>query len=219
MSRYIGSIVSDVNLVLKKGTKIGFMGSTGSGKSTLLDIIMGMLNPTEGGLYIDGIRINQKNKRSWQMLIAHVPQNIYLSDSSVMNNIAFGVKDEKIDHELVKKAAKQAQISELIEKWPDQYKTFVGENGIRLSGGQKQRIGIARALYKKADILIFDEATSALDYETEKAVMDAIIDIGGDITILIIAHRLSTLKTCDQIIEVKNKRVNLTSYNKLGKGK
>lgn len=196
-------VLKNVNFSIKKGSRVGFVGVTGSGKSTLLDIIMGLLPPTESGLIIDNQAINNQNRRAWQAHIAHVPQNIYLSDSTIEENIAFGIPKEQINHQQVEKAAKQAQISELINHWKDGYQTFVGERGVRLSGGQRQRIGIARALYKKANVLIFDEATSALDNETEHEVMKAIDNLAGEITILIIAHRLSTLKGCDQIIKLK----------------
>ena len=209
-------ILKNVNLSLKKGSRIGFIGVTGSGKSTLIDIVMGLLPPTEGVLIIDNQTINSRNRRAWQAHIAHVPQNIYLSDSTIEENIAFGIAKELIDHQRVKKAAQQAQIAELIEQWKDGYQTFVGERGIRLSGGQRQRIGIARALYKQANVLIFDEATSALDNETEQAVMDAIEDLGEEITILIIAHRLTTLKGCDKIIKLeKDYTVRIGSYEEV----
>ena len=209
-------VLKNINLSLKKGSRIGFMGVTGSGKSTLLDIIMGLLPATEGGLMIDNQTINNQNRRAWQAHIAHVPQNIYLSDSTIEENIAFGIEKELIDHQRVKKAAQQAQIAELIEEWKDGYQTFVGERGIRLSGGQRQRIGIARALYKQANVLIFDEATSALDNETEQAVMDSIEDLGEEITILIIAHRLTTLKGCDKIIKLeKDYAVHIGSYKEV----
>jgi ATP-binding cassette subfamily B protein len=209
-------VLKNINLSLKKGNRIGFMGVTGSGKSTLLDIIMGLLPPTEGGLIIDNQTINIQNRRAWQAHIAHVPQNVYLSDSTIEENIAFGIAKELIDHQRVKKAAQQAQISQLIEQWKDGYQTFVGERGVRLSGGQRQRIGIARALYKQANVLIFDEATSALDNETEQAVMDAIEDLGEDVTILIIAHRLTTLKGCDKIIKLeKDYAVRIGSYEEV----
>jgi ABC-type multidrug transport system fused ATPase/permease subunit len=212
-------VLKKVNLSLKKGSRIGFMGVTGSGKSTLLDIIMGLLPPTEGGLIIDNQAINNKNRRAWQAHIAHVPQSIYLSDGTIEENIAFGIEKKLIDYQRVKKAAQQAQIAESIEQWKDGYKTFVGERGIRLSGGQRQRIGIARALYKQADVLIFDEATSALDNETEQAVMDAIEDLSEDITILIIAHRLTTLKKCDQIIKLEeNQAIHIGSYEEIFNG-
>jgi ABC-type multidrug transport system fused ATPase/permease subunit len=198
-------VLKNINLKLTKGARIGFMGVTGRGKSTLLDIIMGLLPPTNGELIIDGQSITNENRRAWQAHIAHVPQNIYLSDSTIEENIAFGIPKDEINYQQVEKAGKQAQIAELIESWPEGYKTFVGERGIRLSGGQRQRIGIARALYKNADVLIFDEATSALDNETENAVMKAIEGLERDLTILIIAHRLNSLKGCDQIVKLDKK--------------
>ena len=195
-------VLNTLNLAIYKGSRTGFIGVTGSGKSTLLDIVMGLLQPTEGTLAIDGQSITSDNNRAWQAHIAHVPQAIYLSDSTIEENIAFGIPKGKIDHERVKQAALKAQIADIIETWPKKYKTYVGERGIRLSGGQRQRIGIARALYKQADVIIFDEATSALDNETEQAVMQAIETLGQDLTVLIIAHRLTTLKNCDQIVEL-----------------
>ena len=207
-------VLKDINLIFTKGSRVGFMGVTGSGKSTLLDIIMGLLPPTIGRLEIDGKQITSKNRRSWQAHIAHVPQNIYLSDSTIEENIAFGISKDKINHHQVEKAAKQAQIEKLIGGWEDGYQTYVGERGIRLSGGQRQRIGIARALYKQADVLIFDEATSALDNETEQAVMESIDKLRRDLTILIIAHRLTTLKGCDQIVKITNdQKVEIGSYS------
>ena len=198
-------VINEINLKISKGERIGFVGPTGSGKSTLLDIIMGLLPPTKGDMLVDEQYVNIENRRSWQMHIAHVPQNIYLSDGTIEENIAFGVSKEQINRDLVKQAAEQAQIANLIEGWEFQYQTFVGERGVRLSGGQRQRIGIARALYKKANVLIFDEATSSLDNETEKAVMEAIDGLDRELTILIIAHRLSTLKKCDRIVELNSK--------------
>lgn len=195
-------VLKNLDLTIAKGSRVGFIGSTGSGKSTLLDIVMGLLQPTEGVLEIDGQPITMGNHRSWQAHIAHVPQAIFLADSSIEENIAFGVPQDKIDHERVAQAARQAQIADIIKTWPKQYQTFVGERGIRLSGGQRQRIGIARALYKQADVIIFDEATSALDNETEQAVMEAIEGLSEDLTLLIIAHRLTTLKNCTQIVEL-----------------
>jgi ATP-binding cassette subfamily B protein len=197
-------VLKNLNLTIKKGSRIGFIGTTGSGKSTLLDIIMGLLEPTKGSLIIDEQTVTTENHRGWQAHIAHVPQAIFLADSSIEENIAFGIPKEQIDHKRVRQAAQQAQIADIIKTWPKQYQTFVGERGIRLSGGQRQRIGIARALYKQADVIIFDEATSALDNETEQAVMQAIESLSGDLTVLIIAHRLTTLKNCTQIIELGN---------------
>ena len=195
-------VFRDIDLEIPKGSRIGFIGVTGSGKSTLLDIVMALLMPTEGSFEVDGEPIGANNHRAWQAHIAHVPQAIFLADCSIEENIAFGVSAENIDHDRVRDAALRAQIAEIIDSWPDQYETRVGERGIRLSGGQRQRIGIARALYKQADVIIFDEATSALDNETELAVMQAIDNLSKDLTILIIAHRLTTLKDCTQIIEL-----------------
>jgi len=195
-------ILNHLNLVIAKGGRIGFVGATGSGKSTLLDIIMGLLQPTDGMLEVDGQAVTLGNQRAWQTHVAHVPQAIFLADSSIEENIAFGVPKGQIDRQRVKLAAQQAQIADSIESWPQGYQTFVGERGIRLSGGQRQRIGIARALYKQADVIIFDEATSALDNETEQAVMQAIEGLSKDLTLLIIAHRLTTLKNCTQIVEL-----------------
>ena len=209
-------VLKNINLSLEKGAHIGFIGITGSGKSTLLDIVMGLLPPTNGKLIIDQQPIDSENRRAWQSHIAHVPQNIFLSDGSIEENIAFGIAKEKIDHQRVKKAAQQAKISELIEEWERGYQTSVGERGIRLSGGQRQRIGIARALYKKANVLIFDEATSALDNGTEREVMKAIKGIGKEITVLVIAHRLTTLKGCDKIVKLdKNYTIDVGSYEEM----
>ncbi len=200
-------VLRDINLTIPKGGRIGFMGTTGSGKSTLTDIVMGLLQPTEGVLTIDDQVITPENGRAWQRHIAHVPQSIFLSDSTVAENIAFGIPKKQIDHARVRIAAQQAQIAESIEGWPEQYQTPVGERGVRLSGGQRQRIGIARALYKQADVIVFDEATSALDSETEQAVMQAIENLSDDLTVMIIAHRLTTLKNCTQVVELDDGRI------------
>ena len=203
-----GSLVlCDLNLTISKGSRVGFIGATGSGKSTLLDIIMGLLDPTDGQICVDDEPVTSSNRRAWQKRIAHVPQTIFLSDATIEENIAFGIPKESIDHERVKIAAEQAQMVALIESWPNQYQTYVGERGVRLSGGQRQRIGIARALYKQADVIIFDEATSALDNKTEAAVMQAIEELQEDLTVLIIAHRLTTLKNCTQIVELADGRI------------
>jgi len=208
-------VLKNINLSIVKGERIGFMGVTGSGKSTLLDIIMGLLPPTDGKLTIDQKPLNNQNCRAWQAHIAHVPQNIFLSDSTIEENIAFGTPIEKIDHQQVKKAAKEAQIGESIAQWKDGYQTLIGERGIRLSGGQRQRISIARALYKKADVLIFDEATSALDSETEESVMKAIEGLEEKLTILIIAHRLTTLKGCDRVVKLDKDNVKVGTYDEI----
>lgn len=195
-------VLKNINLTLEKGKRYGFVGTTGCGKSTLLDVIMGLLVPTKGHLKIDDNIIDNQNYRSWQVILSHVPQAIYLSDTSLAENIAFGVEPDKIDMKKVREAAQKAQIAETIEALPQKYDTFVGERGIRLSGGQRQRIGIARALYKNAQVIVFDEATSALDNETEIAVMEGIEQLADDLTILIVAHRVSTLKRCDKIFRM-----------------
>jgi ABC-type bacteriocin/lantibiotic exporter with double-glycine peptidase domain len=197
-------VLKGIDLKIAKGSRVGFIGATGSGKSTLLDIVMGLLQPTNGSMEIDNKEVTSGNHRAWQEHIAHVPQAIFLADSSIEENIAFGIPKDQIDHDRVRQAAQQAQIAESIESWPEQYETFVGERGIRLSGGQRQRVGIARALYKRADVIIFDEATSALDNETENAVMNSIESLNKDVTLLIIAHRLTTLKNCNQIVELSD---------------
>lgn len=197
-------VLKNLDLNIDKGSRVGFIGTTGSGKSTLLDIVMGLLQPTTGSIDIDGEKLEPGNPRAWQAHIAHVPQTIFLADSTIEENIAFGVPIGQIDLKRVRHAAQKAQIADVIETWPEHYQTFVGERGIRLSGGQRQRIGIARALYKQADVLIFDEATSALDNETEQAVMQAINGLRKDLTVLIIAHRLTTLKNCNQIVVLED---------------
>ena len=195
-------VLKNINLAFNKGERIGIIGGTGSGKSTLIDIIMGLLSPVEGMLSVDNQLINKKNINKWQKHIAHVPQSVYLSDSTIEENIAFGIPKDEINSQLVKVAAQQAQISDLISGWRDGYKTFVGEQGARLSGGQRQRIGIARALYKKSDVLILDEATSALDNATEQRIMNTVKELSSEITIIIISHKLSTLKDCDRIVKL-----------------
>ena len=200
-------VLDGFNLLITKGARVGFVGSTGSGKSTTLDLLMGLLTPTEGEILIDSQPLNGYRLRAWQRAIAHVPQSIYLADSTLAENIAFGVPRDSIDFNRVKQAARQAQIADFIETSSQGYEAHVGERGIRLSGGQRQRIGIARALYKQASVLVFDEATSALDNATEQTVMDAIEDLSSDLTILIVAHRLSTVRSCDTIIELDQGQV------------
>jgi ABC-type multidrug transport system fused ATPase/permease subunit len=200
-------VLKNINLTIKKGSKIGIKGTTGGGKSTFLDIIMNLIIPTEGNLIIDENVLTPLNSRTWQVHIAHVPQSIYLSDSTIAENIAFGVPAKDIDYDLVVEAAKKAQIADIINTWDLKYNTIVGERGMKLSGGQRQRIGIARALYKKADVLIFDEATSALDNETEAEVIKAINTLDKELTIIMVAHRLSTLSSCDLVYEIVNNNI------------
>ncbi len=200
-------VLNDINLTITKGSRIGFVGTTGGGKSTALDLMMGLLTPTQGQILIDGTPVSGIHGRAWQRAIAHVPQTIFLSDTSMAENIAFGVPPEKIDMERVRRAARTAHIADFIESQPEQYQTSVGERGVRLSGGQRQRMGIARALYKQASVLVFDEATSALDNATERDLMDAIESLSRELTILMIAHRLSTVERCDRIVVIDAGRV------------
>ena len=197
-------ILNNLNLTIKKGQRVGFVGTTGSGKSTTLDLLMGLLHSTKGEILIDGEPLSGTRLRAWQTNIAHVPQSIYLADTTIAENIAFGIEKDKIDMDRVRQAARKAHIADFIEGRSEGYQAFVGERGIRLSGGQRQRIGIARALYKQADVIVFDEATSALDSETELEVMSALEELSRSLTILIIAHRVSTLRLCDVIINLKN---------------
>lgn len=196
-----------LNLSIAKGSRIGFIGTTGSGKSTLIDLVMGLLQPTVGSLAVDGLDVNAQNHRGWLTHIAHVPQTIFLADTSIAENIAFGVPSEKIDRALVRQAAQKAQIAQTVESWSEQYDTLVGERGVRLSGGQRQRIGIARALYKQTDVIVFDEATSALDSDTENSVMDAIENFDDELTLIIVAHRITTLKNCTQVVELEDGQI------------
>ena len=207
--RYVSrqpDVLHGLNLEFRRGQRIGIIGSTGSGKSTMVDLLMGLLSPTDGRVLVDGADLHDPETPSrlaaWRAAIAHVPQSVYLIDSSIAENIAFGVPLQQIDMARVKQAAEQAQIASFIEGSPDGYQSFVGERGIRLSGGQRQRIGIARALYKRAQVLVLDEATSALDSGTEDAVMAAVEGLSKDLTIVMIAHRLSTVQRCDRLIHL-----------------
>ena len=201
--------LKNISLSIPIKSSIGLVGATGSGKTTTIDIILGLLQAQKGTLEIDGEIITYKNSRSWQKNIGYVPQHIYLADDTVAANIAFGVKTEDINIQSVEKASKIANLHDFVtEELPKQYETTIGERGVRLSGGQRQRIGIARALYHEPKVLVLDEATSALDNQTEKAVMDAINNLHKNITIIIIAHRLSTVKKCDKIFLLEKGKIN-----------
>ena len=200
-------VIDDISLTIDKGSRVGFIGSTGCGKSTLLDIIMGLIEPTEGKFLIDNNEVDFQNNRGWQKHIAHVPQAIFLSDSSIAENIAFGIPKNEIDYHRLELSAKQAQLTDLIESWEDKYDSYVGERGVRISGGQRQRIGIARALYQNADVIIFDEATRALDNETEKAIIESITELSKNLTIIMVAHRLTTLEGCSTIYQLKDGKI------------
>lgn len=200
-------VLDNLSLTIAKGARVGFVGSTGSGKSTMLDLLMGLLVPTRGEFLVDGQPISGNRLRAWQRSIAHVPQSIYLADTTLAENIAFGVPRSAIDLDRVQHVARQAQIAEFIESNSQGYQAYVGERGICLSGGQRQRIGIARALYKQASVMVFDEATSALDNATEQSVMSAIEGLNRDLTILLVAHRLTTVRHCDIIVELEHGKV------------
>lgn len=191
--------VNGVTITIPVNSVIGLVGSSGSGKSTLIDLLLGLLTPQQGSIYVDNICITADNKRAWQDLLGFVPQSIFLSEGSVAENIAFGIPAKDISLEQVNKALNLANLTELVEQLPEGINTKVGERGVQLSGGQRQRIGIARALYHEAEVLVFDEATSALDGITEKTVMDAIHEFSGQKTIIMIAHRLKTVEKCDLI--------------------
>ncbi len=200
-------VLQGVDLEIRRGDRIGLIGSTGSGKSTLVDLLMGLLVPSAGRLLVDGLDLHDpahaERLAGWRAAVAHVPQSIYLADSSIAENIAFGVPRQAIDLSRVKQAAEQAQIAGFIESSPEGYASFVGERGIRLSGGQRQRIGIARALYKQASVIVLDEATSALDTATEDSVIEALEGLSRQLTVVMIAHRLSTVARCDLVIRLE----------------
>jgi ATP-binding cassette subfamily B protein len=200
-------ILSQINFEIRKGEVIGVIGKTGSGKSTLTDMIMGLLFPTSGTIAIDSTTLCPENAGAWRSMVSHVPQSIFLADDSIANNIAFGVPHHEIDIQRVLSAINHAQLTDLVESLSGGINAVIGERGAFLSGGQRQRIGIARALYKRSKILIFDEATSALDSKTESAIMNCIYSLGGNLTIFIVAHRLSTLSGCDRIVELESGRI------------
>jgi len=199
----ISPIIRDFSLSIRKNESIGIAGFSGSGKSTLVDLILGLHTPDKGEVLLDGEPLSRVSMNSWRGMIGYVPQDIYMLDASIEENIAFGVDPVAVDQVALRKAAEGAQILEYIEgDLPNGFKTKVGERGVRLSGGQRQRIGLARALYRSPQVLILDEATSALDQETEKAVMETIGHLQGTLTIISIAHRLSTLEHCDRIVKL-----------------
>ena len=200
--------IDDISFSIANNTSVGFMGETGSGKTTIMDLILGIISPNRGSILVQGSPLNNQNIKAWQKSIGYVPQDIYLTDNTIAENIAFGVSKNEIDMGRVHRAATLSNIADFIEdELIDQYDTIVGERGIRLSGGQRQRIGIARALYYEPQLVVFDEATSALDNETEKSVMEAIDTLSKEKSILIVAHRLTTLQKCDLIIKIDKGRI------------
>jgi ABC-type multidrug transport system fused ATPase/permease subunit len=207
--KYTGSLknaLDGVSITINKFQTIGFIGTSGSGKSTLVDVILGVIYPNKGKVYVDGVDIST-NFAGWQSHIGYVPQTIYLTDDSLRKNIAFGIPDEQIDNVAVLRAVKAAQLQEFVSTLPGKLETFVGERGVRLSGGQRQRIGIARALYHDPEVLVLDEATSALDSDTEKGFMEAIDALQGNKTIIIVAHRLTTVERCNYIYKLDEGRI------------
>lgn len=196
-----------IDLHIPRGSRLGIIGPTGSGKSTLADILMGLISPDRGRMYIDDLPLDADALSAWQRHIAHVPQAIFLTDATLAENVAFGEERGRIDMARLAHAVAHAQLSETVRALPEGLETRVGERGVRLSGGQRQRIAIARALYREADVIVFDEATSALDTATEARVMDAIEALDTDLTLIMIAHRVSTLRTCDRIVEIKDGRI------------
>jgi len=207
-----GAVLQGIDLSIRPGEWIGLVGATGSGKSTLLDLLMGLLSPSRGQICVDGLPLEQPERSidrrpAWQRHLAHVPQSIFLADASIAANIAFGLPPEQIDRERLAWAAASAQAVDFIRDLPQGFDTPVGERGVRLSGGQRQRLGIARALYKHADVLILDEATSALDTVTEQRVIEGIVGLGPEYTVVMTAHRFSALTECDRIFEIKAGRI------------
>ena len=209
-------ILENINIKIKTNSVTAFVGETGSGKTTLVDILLGLLPTNKGGIFFDEIKLESNNLNSWQKKLGYVPQNIFLTDDTIKNNIAFVVPEDQIDQQKIINAARLAELDDYISNLPDKYNAYVGERGIRISGGQMQRIGIARALYNNPEILVLDEATSALDNVTEKKIMKSINKLSKDKTIIIIAHRLSTIKNCDQIYLLDKGKVSAQgSYNEL----
>jgi len=191
----------DLKLEIPVGSAVGLVGSTGAGKTTLVDVILGLLRPTQGAITVDSVPVTDEQLRAWQQSLGYVPQEIFLTDATIAENIAMGIPEEQIDQAQIERCARMAQVHDfIVQELPAKYESLVGERGVRLSGGQRQRIGIARALYHNPEVLIFDEATSALDTVTEQAVMGAIDALAHQKTIILIAHRLSTVKNCDQIV-------------------
>lgn len=211
-------VLQDVSITIEKGDSVALIGASGAGKTTLADVILGLLHPEGGAVSVDGIGI-ETIPRKWSRLIGYVPQVVFLVDDTIRNNIAFGLRQEEINDEMVWSALEQAQLKEFVQGLPNELNTIVGERGVKFSGGQRQRIAIARALYYNPDILVLDEATSALDNETESAVMESIEALQGHKTLIIVAHRLTTIRKCNKIYEITDGHAILREKEEVLKGK
>lgn len=216
-SERVTNVLNNINMTINKSQSIAFVGPSGAGKSTIIDVLLGLLVPQNGGVYMDGKNITEIAD-IWAQTVGYVPQQVFLTDGTIMENVAFGVPKKEIDQDRVKDVLKKAELLEFINSLPDGINTYVGDRGVRLSGGQRQRIAIARALYRRPELLVLDEATSALDNETESAIMEAIDSLHGYVTMIIVAHRLTTVKNCDLIYEVKDGTVTLKDKAEVLKG-
>ena len=201
-----GNALHDITITIPKNASIGFVGASGAGKTTIVDVLLGLLTPTEGRVLVDGKDIHE-GISAWQRKIGYIPQQIYLTDDTIRRNVAFGLPDEEIDDEAVWAALEAAQLRDLVEALPERLDAEVGEHGSRLSGGQRQRIGIARALYRRPEVLVMDEATSALDNQTERHFVEALDRLQGEHTMIVIAHRLSTVRGCDTLYMLDDGRL------------
>jgi ABC-type multidrug transport system fused ATPase/permease subunit len=199
-------VLDHVSVAIDRGTSLGVVGSTGAGKSTLIDLVLGLLSPTSGTISVDGIDVFA-NRIAWQRRLGVVSQSVFLLDDTLRRNVAFGLPDGDIDDQRVAEAIDAAHLGDFVESLPEGVETVVGERGARLSGGQRQRVAIARALYRRPEVIVFDEGTSALDNLTESAIMSALEALHGDRTLIIVAHRLTTVRRCDQIVLLENGRV------------
>ena len=203
------NVLNDISFLIKKGQTIGFIGISGAGKSTLVDILIGLLVPSKGKVFIDGSELDDMGRQAWMKTVGYVPQSPYIYDGTLAGNVAFGLRDSEIDRELVLDCCHRASLHDVLAELPDGIDTPIGERGVRLSGGQQQRVVIARALYPRPEVMIFDEATSSLDAKSEKGIQDTIYGLRGKQTLIIIAHRLTTVKDCDLLFWIEDGRIKM----------